>query len=87
MIGSMIKIICFQCLLESKKKQNITTNSKMLGRVSTETPLTIPTINQLIFKLIRIARIIVKSKRRLKNISNGTASNSNSKYRIEPHVE
>ena len=87
MTGSVIKSICFQYLLESKSRLKATRKSKMLGRVSKEKPLTIPTINQLIFELIRIARIIVSSKSRLRNISNETASNSNSKYRMDPHVE
>ena len=86
-IGNVIRIICFQYLLESKSRVKATRKSRMLGRVSKEKPLTSPTINQLIFESIRIARIIVYSKSRLRNISNGTASNSNSKYRMDPHVE
>ena len=86
-IGRMIRTVCFHWRLDSKNRQKITMNSKILGRVSTEAPQTIPTINQLIGELIRFARIIASSKSKLKNISNGTASNSNSKYSIEPQTE
>jgi len=61
--------------------------SKMLGRVNTENPQIVPAINQLRGELTWFARIIVSSNSKLKNISNGTASNSNSKYSTEPQAE
>ena len=86
-VGTAISITCFQCRLEMYNKQKATINSTMFGRVIIEIPQINPTNIQEIRELLRSACKILQSRSKLKNISNGTASSSSSKYITEPHVE
>ena len=86
-VGTAINITCFHRRLEMYNKQKVTINSTMFGRVIIEIPQINPTHNQEIRVLLCSACKILQSRSKLKNISNGTASSSSSKYITDPHVE